>query len=213
MVHIADRLTERRQLVDVARLVEGTVLAVCLAAASLAALLAPPFEAVAAAAMLCLPLPMLLWAAARFGVVGSSAAVLLFGVFAVSGALTGAGPFTAQAGCAQRPVRGAVPGRHLHTAAAARRRARRTPLARERARRQRCAARRGTGVDSGPDRDSRELRPHRRCQRIMAPARRAHPRRAFRQPQGRRKSPASLLRTGARKATPLRRAWATAPTR
>ena len=57
----------------------------------------PEVEAVAAAAMLCLPLPMLLWAAARFGVVGSSAAVLLFGVFAVCGALTGAGPFTAQA--------------------------------------------------------------------------------------------------------------------
>jgi len=96
MVHIADRLTERRQLVDVARLVEAAVLAICLAGASIAALLAPPFEAVAAAAMLCLPLPMLLWAAARFGVVGSSAAVLLFGVFAVCGALTGAGPFAAQ---------------------------------------------------------------------------------------------------------------------
>ncbi len=97
MVHLAERLTERRQLVEVSRLVEGTALAVCLAIASLATLLAPPFEAVAAAAMLCLPLPMLLWAAARFGVVGSSAAVLLFGVFAVCGALTGAGPFTAQA--------------------------------------------------------------------------------------------------------------------
>ena len=97
---------------------------------------------------------------------------------------------------AQRPVGGAVPGRHLHTAAAARRRTRRTPLARKRARRQRCAARRGTGVDPGPDRDSRQLRPHRRCQRIMAPARRAHPRRALRQPQGRRKSPAPLHRTG-----------------
>ena len=76
---------------------KARLLAVCLAAASLAALFAPPIEAVAAAAMLCLPLPMLLWAAARFGVVGSSAAMLLFGVFAVCGALTGAGPFTAQA--------------------------------------------------------------------------------------------------------------------
>ena len=76
---------------------KDAVLAVCLAAASVAALFAPPFEAVAAAAMLCLPLPMLLWAAARFGVVGSSAAMLLFGVFAVCGALTGTGPFTAQA--------------------------------------------------------------------------------------------------------------------
>ncbi len=97
MVHIAGRLTERHQVIDVSRLIEGIVLAACLAAASVAALLAPPFEAVAAAAMLCLPLPMLLWAAARFGVVGSSAAVLLFGVLAVCGALTGAGPFTEQA--------------------------------------------------------------------------------------------------------------------
>jgi signal transduction histidine kinase len=97
MVHIADRLSERRQILDVARLVEGAVLSVCLAIASVVALLAPPFEAVAAAAMLCLPLPALLWAAAGFGVAGSSAAVLLFGVIAVCGALTGAGPFTAQA--------------------------------------------------------------------------------------------------------------------
>jgi len=97
MVHIAGRLSERNQVVDVTRLAEGIALTACLAAASVAALLAPPFESVAAAAMLCLPLPMLLWAAARFGVVGSSAAVLLFGIFAVCGALTGAGPFTSQA--------------------------------------------------------------------------------------------------------------------
>jgi len=97
MVHAAGRLNEKRRFVDVARIVEAAVLAVCLAAACVAALLATPFESVTSAAMLCLPLPMLLWAAARFGVVGSSAAVLLFGVFAVCGALTGVGPFTAQA--------------------------------------------------------------------------------------------------------------------
>ena len=45
MVHIADRLTERHHLVELSRLVEGTVLAICLAAASIATLLAPPFEA------------------------------------------------------------------------------------------------------------------------------------------------------------------------
>jgi two-component system, LuxR family, sensor kinase FixL len=97
MVHTAGRLNEKHRFIDVARIVEGAVLAISLAAASVAALLATPFEAVASAAMLCLPLPMLLWAAARFGVVGSSAAVLLFGVFAVCGALAGVGPFTAQA--------------------------------------------------------------------------------------------------------------------
>jgi len=78
MVHIADRLTERRQLVDVARLVEGAVLAICLAGASVAALLAPPFESVAAAAMLCLPLPMLLWA----GIIAALVALSVLTAFA-----------------------------------------------------------------------------------------------------------------------------------
>ena len=130
MVHIADRLTERRQLIEVSRLVEGTAAGRLPGGRQPRNAVRSAIEAVAAAAMLCLPLPMLLWAAARFGVVGSSAAVLLFGVFAVCGALTGTGPFTAQAGRAQHPVGGAVPGRHLHSAAAAGRRARRTPLAR-----------------------------------------------------------------------------------
>jgi C4-dicarboxylate-specific signal transduction histidine kinase len=39
---------------------------------------------------------MLLWATARFGVAGSAAAVLLFGVLAIFGALGGSGPFTTQ---------------------------------------------------------------------------------------------------------------------
>ena len=96
MVHIADWLHAQRQTLDVARVVEATVLTLCLIAACLAALFAPPTRAVAAAAMLCLPLPMLLWAAARFGVAGSAAATLLFGVLAVFGALAGTGPFTIQ---------------------------------------------------------------------------------------------------------------------
>ena len=96
MVHIAARLRVRGQHVDVMRVIEGCVLTGCLVAASVAALFAPPTKAVAAAAMLALPLPMLLWAAARFGVAGSSATTLLFGVLAVCGALSGTGPFTSQ---------------------------------------------------------------------------------------------------------------------
>jgi signal transduction histidine kinase len=96
MVHIAARLRARRQGIDVVRLIEGGMLILCLVAASGAALFAPPTKTVAAAAMLGLPLPMLLWAAARFGVAGSAAASLLFGVLAIWGALGGAGPFTAE---------------------------------------------------------------------------------------------------------------------
>ena len=96
MVHIASRLRERRQGLEFMRIVEGAVLALCLIAASVAALFAPPTKTVAAAAMLGLPLPMLLWASARFGVAGSAAAMLLFGVLAIWGALAGTGPFTAQ---------------------------------------------------------------------------------------------------------------------
>jgi len=95
MVHVADRLNTQRQMF-IARVIEGAVLAVLLVAASLAALLAPAKGVVAAAAMLCLPLPMLLWAATRFGVTGSAAATLAFGIIAIGGALSGAGPFMSQ---------------------------------------------------------------------------------------------------------------------
>jgi signal transduction histidine kinase/integral membrane sensor domain MASE1 len=96
MVHTADRLRAPRQRLDIARLIEATLLALCLTAASIVALFAPPTHAVASAALLCLPLPMLLWAAARFGVTGSSAAMLLLGVLAICGALAGTGPFMAE---------------------------------------------------------------------------------------------------------------------
>jgi two-component system, LuxR family, sensor kinase FixL len=97
MVHLADRLRNHRQSFQIPRLIEGALLALCLALACVAALFAPPSHAVASAAMLCLPLPMLLWAAARFGVVGSAASTMLLGVIAICGALTGAGPFITEA--------------------------------------------------------------------------------------------------------------------
>jgi two-component system, LuxR family, sensor kinase FixL len=93
MVHLADRLRNARHAFPVPRLIEGALLTLCLVLACVAALFAPPSHAVASAAMLCLPLPMLLWAAARFGVVGSAASTLLLGILAISGSMTGAGPF------------------------------------------------------------------------------------------------------------------------
>lgn len=47
-------------------------------------------------ALLYLPLPLLLWAAIRFGPRGSSAALLLVSVFEIWGAIHGYGPFTSQ---------------------------------------------------------------------------------------------------------------------
>jgi signal transduction histidine kinase len=93
MVHIADRLRATRPTFQMHRFIEAALLTICLTLSSAAALLAPPMHAVASAAMLCLPLPMLLWAAAKFGVVGSAASTLLLGVMAICGALAGAGPF------------------------------------------------------------------------------------------------------------------------
>jgi two-component system sensor kinase FixL len=93
MVHLADRLRSGRQPFQMPRLIEGALLTVCLVLACVAALVAPPSHSVASAAMLCLPLPMLLWAAAKFGIVGSASATLLLGILAICGALTGSGPF------------------------------------------------------------------------------------------------------------------------
>ena len=93
MVHLANRLRNVRQTFQVPRIIEGALLTLCLALTSIAALFAPPTHAVASAAMLCLPLPMLLWAAAKFGIVGSASATLLLGIIAICGAITGMGPF------------------------------------------------------------------------------------------------------------------------
>ena len=47
-------------------------------------------------ALLYLPLPLLLWAAIRFGPRGSSAALMIVSIFQIWGAINGAGPFAAQ---------------------------------------------------------------------------------------------------------------------
>jgi len=93
MVHLANRLRNPRHTLQAPRLVEGALLTLCLVLACVAALFTPPSHALASAAMLCLPLPMLLWAAARFGIVGSAASTLLLGILAICGSLTGSGPF------------------------------------------------------------------------------------------------------------------------
>jgi signal transduction histidine kinase/integral membrane sensor domain MASE1 len=96
MLHSAAWLRAPHHTFDGRRVAEAAALTACLTAAGVAALFAPPTTAVAAAALLCLPLPMLLWAAARFGVAGSAAAMLLLGVLAICGVLAGRGPFTTE---------------------------------------------------------------------------------------------------------------------
>jgi signal transduction histidine kinase len=96
MVHLADRLRSAHQAFHAPRFIEGTLLMLCLVVTSVAALFAPPTHFVASAALLVLPLPMLLWAAAKFGIVGSAASTLLLGILAICGALTGSGPFVTE---------------------------------------------------------------------------------------------------------------------
>jgi len=94
MLHSAAWLHAPHHTIDARRAAEGALLSICLAAAGVAALFSPPSTPLAEAALLCLPLPTLLWAAARFGVAGSSAAMLLLGVLAICGVLAGRGPFS-----------------------------------------------------------------------------------------------------------------------
>jgi PAS domain S-box-containing protein len=80
---------------SLARVIEGTTLALALAAVSSIALMgnagsrliAPPDRFVA-------PLPLLLWAAVRFGPVGTSLSILLMTLVAVTRTMHGIGPFT-----------------------------------------------------------------------------------------------------------------------
>ncbi len=48
---------------------------------------------IAIPALICLPLPLLLWAALRFGPTGASLSLLLVGVLCIRGVMTGFGPF------------------------------------------------------------------------------------------------------------------------
>ena len=48
---------------------------------------------IAIPALICLPLPLLLWATLRFGPTGASLSLLLVGVLCIRGVMTGFGPF------------------------------------------------------------------------------------------------------------------------
>jgi signal transduction histidine kinase len=75
------------------RHVEAVALGVVLLAACLAVALPDQMENILGPAMLLLPLPLLVWAAVRFGEKGASAAILMVAVIFTWDALHGAGPF------------------------------------------------------------------------------------------------------------------------
>jgi len=74
------------------RLAEAAVLTFGLLVAGVVALWQQP-SGVAAPVLLGLPLPFLLWAAIRFGPGGASAALFVFSLLSISGAVYGQGPF------------------------------------------------------------------------------------------------------------------------
>jgi PAS domain S-box-containing protein len=76
------------------RAAEGCLLFVTLAAVGIAVFAAPVIGLTDSPAILYAPLPMLLWAAMRFGVVGACGSILLLGSLATWGIVNGMGPFT-----------------------------------------------------------------------------------------------------------------------
>ena len=85
---------ERLRAVPLARRVEVASLFLGLLAVSLLAFDLPLFGATLAPALWYAPLPFLLWAAVRFGTIGTTSALALLVVTTIWGAVHGLGPFT-----------------------------------------------------------------------------------------------------------------------
>jgi PAS domain S-box-containing protein len=79
------------------RALEACVLGAALLSICIGIFLSPVTSAVSAPALVYLPLPLLLWAAVRFGPVGVNTALLIVAAFSVTGAVYGRGPFVAHA--------------------------------------------------------------------------------------------------------------------
>ncbi len=96
IVHAIDWLRRRGRTVPPLRAAEAVLLIVTLATAGVFVFAAPPLGPADSMAILYAPLPMLLWAAVRFGVVGACSSVLLLGGLAMWGGVNGTGPFSAE---------------------------------------------------------------------------------------------------------------------
>jgi signal transduction histidine kinase/integral membrane sensor domain MASE1 len=96
IVHAADWIRGGARAVPPLRAAEAVLLTVTLAAAGVFVFAAPPLGPAESNALLYAPLPMLLWAAVRFGVVGTCSSVLLLGSLAMWGGVNGTGPFSGE---------------------------------------------------------------------------------------------------------------------
>ena len=93
IVSIAHRNLARLRAIPPRRALEATALASILLVVCTAVLAPPAAAENIPPALLFAPLPLLLWAAVRFGPMGSSGSLLIFAVLSIWGAVNGRGPF------------------------------------------------------------------------------------------------------------------------
>jgi PAS domain S-box-containing protein len=96
IVHAAAWTQTGKWPVSALRSAEACLLAVILATIGILVFAAPKIGPAESIAIIYAPLPVLLWAAVRFGVVGASGSVLLLGLVATWGVINGTGPFSTQ---------------------------------------------------------------------------------------------------------------------
>jgi signal transduction histidine kinase/integral membrane sensor domain MASE1 len=96
IVHAADWMHSGGRSIVPLRAAEAFLLTVTLATAGILVFASPPLTPADSVAILYAPLPMLLWATVRFGVVGTCGSILLLGTLAMWGGANGTGPFSAQ---------------------------------------------------------------------------------------------------------------------
>jgi PAS domain S-box-containing protein len=96
IVHGIEWIRGGRHALALERVVECCALAICLTAVGMWVFVLPPEGPQTVTALLYVPLPILVWAAVRFGVPGACGAALLLGALSTWGVINGHGPFTAQ---------------------------------------------------------------------------------------------------------------------
>ena len=93
---VADRLSRRGSRMTPARMIEGSLLALGIMIVGAYVFAIVPAGPETSPALLYAPIPLLIWAALRFGLSGISAAMLLVTFEAIWGAMHGHGPFLLQ---------------------------------------------------------------------------------------------------------------------
>ena len=93
---VAERLSRRGSRTTTARLIEGSVLGLGIVVVGTYVFAIKPAGPDTSPALLYAPIPLLIWAALRFGLSGISAAMLVVTFEAIWGAMHGRGPFLLQ---------------------------------------------------------------------------------------------------------------------